>query len=161
MKNNRQDVFMAMSDRFGFYLRFLRSFINKEVLSEKTMYQSWWKQSWVLKNSQSLWEAMDPFILAWTKMSPLLDSNLGGREDLRNHEFSGETNNWSICQVGLLNKRQSSRSLNSSSLFMYWRRSVMAPLVAPPRLAAKPLVAKPNGDCNRYQMKGMDISFNL
>ena len=31
----------------------------------------------------------------------------------------------------------------------------MAPLVAPPRLAAKPLVAKPNGDCNRYQMKGI------
>ena len=32
--NNKQDVFMAMSDRFGFYLRFLRSFIK----TSKTKY---------------------------------------------------------------------------------------------------------------------------
>ena len=48
----------------------------------------------------------------------------------------------------LLYKKHILRSLNPRSLFIYRRRSVTALLVAKPSAAAKPLVAKPNGDCN-------------
>ena len=47
----------------------------------------------------------------------------------------------------LLHKSQISRSLNPRSLFMYWRRSVKALLVAKASAAALPKVAKPSGHC--------------
>ena len=47
----------------------------------------------------------------------------------------------------LLQKKQILRSLNPRSLFMYWRRSVTALLVAKPSAAALSKVAKPSGHC--------------
>ena len=57
----------------------------------------------------------------------------------------------------LQHKRQNLRSLNTRSLFMYWRRSVKGIEVAKAGLAAKPIVAKPNVDCISTSIKNSRV----